>query len=117
MEPGSGAHAVADALGYPVIVKASMGGGGRGMRVVHTADKLAEAIESAQREAGSAFGIPDVFLEKFVQKAKHIEERKHAYRKLIVRDWAYHLENQMRERYGFAGVPLVIDFVPRRRRA
>ena len=67
------AKILADRLGYPVIVKASMGGGGRGMRVIHTADKLAEAIESAQREAGSAFGIPDVFLEKFVQKAKHIE--------------------------------------------
>lgn len=60
-------------LGYPVIVKASMGGGGRGMRVVHSEDKLKDAIEQAQREAGQAFGIPDVFLEKFVQRAKHIE--------------------------------------------
>ncbi|AWM38852.1 2-oxoglutarate carboxylase small subunit [Gemmata obscuriglobus] len=67
------AHALAEKLGYPVIVKASMGGGGRGMRVVHTADKLQEAVESAQREAGAAFGIADVFLEKFVQRAKHIE--------------------------------------------
>ncbi|MDY3551183.1 pyruvate carboxylase [Gemmata sp. JC717] len=67
------AHALAEALGYPVIVKASMGGGGRGMRVVHTADKLQEAVESAQREAGAAFGIADVFLEKFVRRAKHIE--------------------------------------------
>lgn len=65
--------ALAEKLGYPVIVKASMGGGGRGMRVVHTADKLQEAVESAQREAGAAFGIPDVFLEKFVVRAKHIE--------------------------------------------
>jgi pyruvate carboxylase len=67
------ARALADKLGYPVIVKASMGGGGRGMRVVHSADKLQEAVESAQREAGSAFGVPDVFLEKFVVRAKHIE--------------------------------------------
>ena len=67
------AHALALKLGYPVIVKASMGGGGRGMRVVHTADKLQEAVESAQREAGSAFGVADVFLEKFVPRAKHIE--------------------------------------------
>jgi pyruvate carboxylase len=67
------AKALAERLGYPVIVKASMGGGGRGMRVVQSADRLPEAIESAQREAGSAFGIPDVFLEKFVQRAKHIE--------------------------------------------
>ncbi|MBY0457980.1 MAG: pyruvate carboxylase, partial [Gemmataceae bacterium] len=67
------ARELAERLGYPVIVKASMGGGGRGMRVVHSADKLQEAVESAQREAGTAFGVPDVFLEKFVQRAKHIE--------------------------------------------
>ncbi|HYH64850.1 MAG TPA: biotin carboxylase N-terminal domain-containing protein, partial [Urbifossiella sp.] len=67
------ASTLADALGYPVIVKASMGGGGRGMRVVRSADKLKEAVESAQREAGTAFGVPDVFLEKFVERAKHIE--------------------------------------------
>lgn len=67
------AKKLATSLGYPVIVKAAMGGGGRGMRVVQAADKLEEAIESARREAGAAFGIPDVFLEKFVQRAKHIE--------------------------------------------
>jgi pyruvate carboxylase len=67
------AKALADALGYPVIVKASMGGGGRGMRVVRDPAKLAEAVESAGREAGAAFGVPDVFLEKFVESAKHIE--------------------------------------------
>ena len=67
------AGAVADKLGYPVIVKASMGGGGRGMRVVRDPAKLTEAVESAAREAGQAFGVPDVFLEKFVERAKHIE--------------------------------------------
>ena len=67
------AAALAEKLGYPVIVKASMGGGGRGMRVVPTADKLADALEQAQREAGQAFGNSDCFLEKFVQRAKHIE--------------------------------------------
>src|SRR5262245_2074366 len=51
------AKTLAEKLGYPVIVKAAMGGGGRGMRVVHVADKLQEAVESAQREAGAAFGI------------------------------------------------------------
>jgi len=64
---------IAAELGYPVIVKASMGGGGRGMRVVREPDKLASSIESASREAGQAFGQADVFLEKFVEKAKHIE--------------------------------------------
>jgi pyruvate carboxylase len=67
------AQALAEKLGYPVMVKASMGGGGRGMRPVMTPDKLVEAIESARREAGAAFGISDVFLEKLVQRAKHIE--------------------------------------------
>src|SRR5512135_1925497 len=73
VQPGPGAHAVAEALGYPVIVKAAMGGGGRGMRVVESADALDAAIDQARREAGTAFGIPDVFLEKYIRKAKHIE--------------------------------------------
>ncbi len=67
------AKLLAEKLGYPIIVKASMGGGGRGMRVVHSADKLEAALDSAQREAGAAFGVADVFLEKFVERAKHIE--------------------------------------------
>lgn len=67
------AQKFAESLGYPVIVKAAMGGGGRGMRVVREPGKLEEAIESARREAGAAFGVPDVFLEKFVERAKHIE--------------------------------------------
>ena len=71
--PGDEAHALAEGLGYPVIVKASMGGGGRGMRVVESADELDSALDQARREAGTAFGIPDVFLEKFIRKAKHIE--------------------------------------------
>ncbi len=71
--PGPEAHALAESLGYPVIVKASMGGGGRGMRVVESAEKLDDAIDQARREAGTAFGVPDVFLEKFVQRARHLE--------------------------------------------
>src|SRR5581483_1941071 len=67
------AHALAQQLGYPVIVKASMGGGGRGMRVARSADQLDEALAQAGREAGTAFGVADVFLEKYVQRARHIE--------------------------------------------
>jgi pyruvate carboxylase len=67
------ARALAKKLGYPVIVKAAMGGGGRGMRVALSADQLDEALEQARREAGSAFGIPDVFLEKYIPRARHIE--------------------------------------------
>ena len=71
--PGPGAHEVAGALGYPVIVKAAMGGGGRGMRVVESADGLDAALDQARREAENAFGCPDVFIEKFIRRAKHIE--------------------------------------------
>ncbi len=67
------AHAAAAQIGYPLIVKAAQGGGGRGMRVVHAADKLAEALEQARREAEAAFGNPDVFFEKFIARARHIE--------------------------------------------
>jgi pyruvate carboxylase len=67
------ARKLAEKLGYPVMVKAAMGGGGRGMRVAMSADALDDAIEQAQREAGTAFGVPDVFLEKLVRRARHIE--------------------------------------------
>ncbi|MCX7665510.1 MAG: pyruvate carboxylase [Gemmataceae bacterium] len=67
------AQKLVEKLGYPVMVKASMGGGGRGMRAVLTADQLAPALEQAQREAGNAFGVSDVFLEKLVRRARHIE--------------------------------------------
>lgn len=60
-------------IGFPVMVKASMGGGGRGMRVANTPEELREGIDQASREAASAFGIGDVFLEKLVRKARHIE--------------------------------------------
>jgi pyruvate carboxylase len=60
-------------IGYPVIIKASFGGGGRGMRVVKTADELAGKLEEAQREAGAAFGRPEVFVERYIARAKHIE--------------------------------------------
>jgi pyruvate carboxylase len=64
------ARTLARQMGYPLIVKASMGGGGRGMRIV---EQLAGAIEQARQEAGSAFGIPDVFLEKYLPRARHLE--------------------------------------------
>jgi pyruvate carboxylase len=67
------AHALAKRLGYPVIVKAAMGGGGRGMRVALAEDKLDDALDQARREAGTAFGVADVFLERFVRRARHIE--------------------------------------------
>lgn len=73
VENNAAARRLAEKLGYPVIVKAAMGGGGRGMRVAASADLLDEALDQARREAGSAFGIPDIFLEKFLPRARHIE--------------------------------------------
>jgi pyruvate carboxylase len=67
------AHPLAERLGYPVIVKAAMGGGGRGMRVAVSAERLDDALDQARREAGTAFGIADVFLEKYIPHARHIE--------------------------------------------
>ena len=67
------AQKIAGQIGYPVIVKASMGGGGRGMRVVHDAEQLAARLDEAQSEAKSAFGDASVFLEKFLPRARHIE--------------------------------------------
>jgi len=60
-------------IGYPVIVKAAMGGGGRGMRVVHDAAQLDALFEEAQGEAKSAFGDASVFLEKYLPRARHLE--------------------------------------------
>ncbi len=63
----------ADKIGYPVLIKAVMGGGGRGMRKVDTARDFAESLESAQREAQSAFGDSAVLIEKYLTRPRHIE--------------------------------------------
>ena len=60
-------------LGFPLIIKAAFGGGGRGMRVVKKEGDLATLIDEAQTEAGRAFGNPAIFLEKYIPRAKHIE--------------------------------------------
>ncbi|HUN33071.1 MAG TPA: biotin carboxylase N-terminal domain-containing protein [Trebonia sp.] len=77
---GDGARPPADlaelasaSIGFPVLVKAAFGGGGRGMRAVHSPDGLLEAVAGAQREARSAFGDGTVFLERLVQRPRHIE--------------------------------------------
>jgi len=63
----------ANSLGYPLILKASHGGGGRGMRVVRTEEEFNSAFEQASRESLSAFGSAEVFVEKFIEHARHIE--------------------------------------------
>ncbi|MBM3290949.1 MAG: ATP-grasp domain-containing protein, partial [Candidatus Hydrogenedentes bacterium] len=67
------ARALGAKLGYPVMLKAARGGGGRGMRVVASEKDLPDALMQAQREALTAFGSSDVFLEKFVARARHLE--------------------------------------------
>jgi len=67
------AQKISKDLGYPVIIKAVAGGGGRGMRVIRAPGELAKALKTAQREAESAFGVGDVYIEKYVERPRHIE--------------------------------------------
>lgn len=78
--PGSGgvvtakeAVEIAEEIGYPVLIKASAGGGGRGMRTAHHREDLLQALQTAQAEAQAAFGNPDVYIEKYIEEPRHIE--------------------------------------------
>jgi acetyl-CoA carboxylase biotin carboxylase subunit len=79
--PGSGglvesvehARKVADTIGYPVILKASAGGGGRGMRMIRNLEDLKESFPAAQYEAKVAFGASDIYVEKYLENPRHIE--------------------------------------------
>ena len=71
--PDADLEAAADEIGYPVLVKAAAGGGGRGMRIVETADELPAAVEGARREAGAAFGDDTLFLERWLTASRHVE--------------------------------------------
>jgi len=64
---------IADEIGYPVIVKATAGGGGRGMRVIHKRENFKDAFNTCRNEAGAAFGNSDVYIEKFIVDPRHIE--------------------------------------------
>ena len=64
---------IARSIGYPVIIKAAGGGGGRGMRVVHTEAALINAVQMTRTEAGAAFGNPTVYMEKFLENPRHVE--------------------------------------------
>ena len=67
------ARAVAEVIGYPVLVKAALGGGGRGMRVARDPEALSAAVGTCQAEAKAAFGAPEIYLERFVEGARHVE--------------------------------------------
>ena len=72
-EDGDKNLTIAQSIGYPVIVKAAAGGGGRGMRVVHTESNLLSSIQITKSEAKAAFGDATVYLEKFLEKPRHVE--------------------------------------------
>lgn len=67
------ADKIASDIGYPVIVKATAGGGGRGMRVIHKQENFKDAFNTCRNEAGAAFGNSDVYIEKFIEDPRHIE--------------------------------------------
>jgi acetyl-CoA carboxylase biotin carboxylase subunit len=67
------ALAVAEEMGYPVLLKASAGGGGKGMRIVERPEDMQRQFEAARGESGAAFGCPDLYLEKLIQEPRHVE--------------------------------------------
>lgn len=73
LDEGVDAAAVAAGVGYPLLVKASAGGGGKGMRIVERAEDLGDALESARREAQASFGDATVFLERYLTESRHVE--------------------------------------------
>ena len=116
----------ADSIGYPVLIKASAGGGGKGMRVVYSANELLAAIEAGRREAKSAFGDDSVYLEKFIEEPRHIEfqvladnhgnavhlyEREcsiqRRYQKIVEETPSVALDNELRKKMGEVAVTVV----------
>jgi acetyl-CoA carboxylase biotin carboxylase subunit len=73
LKDGDDAVSLADSIGYPVMFKAAAGGGGRGMRIVRERAGAAQAFAQCQSEAGSAFGSSEIYCEKFIERARHVE--------------------------------------------
>ena len=73
LRDGGEAQDTAERIGYPVILKAAAGGGGRGMRVVRDAENVQSAFAACQSEAGAAFGSSDIYCEKLIERARHVE--------------------------------------------
>ncbi len=115
----------AEKIGFPVLIKATAGGGGRGMKIVHEADEFVRLFEQARREVEAAFNDPNLYIEKFIAKARHVEvqivgDRFHnvihlgerdcsiqrRYQKLIEESPAPNLKPEIRARLHAAGVHL-----------
>ena len=73
LKDAAAARAVAREFGYPVLLKAAAGGGGKGMRVVHSDDELESSLDAARREAKNAFGDDSVYVEKYIEGPRHVE--------------------------------------------
>jgi acetyl-CoA carboxylase biotin carboxylase subunit len=101
-------------IGYPVILKASAGGGGRGMRVVHTEEDLERAVLQAQEEARAAFGNPAVYLEKYIEEPKHIEIQVLGDGERVVHLWERDCSIQRRHQKLLEEAPSILPLETRR---
>ncbi len=101
-------------IGYPVILKASAGGGGRGMRVVHTEEDLERAVQQAQEEARAAFGNPAIYLEKYIEEPKHIEIQVLGDGERVVHLWERDCSIQRRHQKLLEEAPSVLPLETRR---
>ncbi|KHG64989.1 acetyl-CoA carboxylase [Thermus sp. 2.9] len=101
-------------IGYPVILKASAGGGGRGMRVVHTEEELERAVQQAQEEARAAFGNPAVYLEKYIEEPKHIEIQVLGDGERVVHLWERDCSIQRRHQKLLEEAPSILPYETRK---
>jgi acetyl-CoA carboxylase biotin carboxylase subunit len=108
------AKRAASEIGYPVILKASAGGGGRGMRVVHTEEDLERAVLQAQEEARAAFGNPAVYLEKYIEEPKHIEIQVLGDGERVVHLWERDCSIQRRHQKLLEEAPSILPLETRR---
>ena len=128
IEDPAGAVAVAEEIGFPVIIKAVAGGGGKGMRVAHDAAEFAQAFQLARNEALAAFGSAEVYVEKFLERPRHVEiqvmgDRHGTVRHLCERDCSVQrrhqklieqapspvVDQELREKMGACAVRMVED--------
>lgn len=108
------ARRAAREIGYPVILKASAGGGGRGMRFVHSEEELERAVQQAQEEARAAFGNPAIYLEKYIEEPKHIEIQVLGDGENVVHLWERDCSIQRRHQKLLEEAPSVLPFEVRK---